>query len=79
LLYNILKPLVRLAMLIFCRRVIINKPEILKRKGPLLLACNHPNSFLDATILAELFKEPSIPLPGVMSLKHLSLEKFCKL
>jgi 1-acyl-sn-glycerol-3-phosphate acyltransferase len=58
LLYNILKPLVRLAMLIFCRRVIINKPEILKRKGPLLLACNHPNSFLDATILADLFTEP---------------------
>ena len=45
-------------MLIFCRRIIINKPEILKKKGPLLLACNHPNSFLDAAILAGLFKEP---------------------
>ena len=30
--YNILKPLVRLAMLIFCRRIIINKPGLLKRK-----------------------------------------------
>ena len=45
-------------MLIFCRRVIINKPEKLKRKGPLILACNHPNSFLDAAILADLFNEP---------------------
>jgi len=45
-------------MLIFCRRIIINKPELLKRKGPLLLACNHPNSFLDAAILADLFKHP---------------------
>src|SRR6266705_2552141 len=44
-------------MLIFCRRIIINKPE-LKKKGPLLLACNHPNSFLDAAILADLFKYP---------------------
>jgi len=45
-------------MLIFCRRIIINKPQFLKKKGPLLLACNHPNSFLDAAILADLFEEP---------------------
>jgi len=45
-------------MLIFCRRIIINKPEFLNKKGPLLLACNHPNSFLDAAILADLFKYP---------------------
>jgi len=49
---------VRLAMLIFCRRIIINKPDRLKKKGPLLLACNHPNSFLDAAIIADLFKYP---------------------
>ena len=57
-LYHVLKPLVRLALLIFCRRIIINKPELLKKKGPLLLACNHPNSFLDAAIIADLFKHP---------------------
>jgi 1-acyl-sn-glycerol-3-phosphate acyltransferase len=45
-------------MLIFCRRIVINKPELLKKKGPLLLACNHPNSFLDAAILADLFEQP---------------------
>ena len=45
-------------MLIFCRRIAINKPELLKKKGPLLLACNHPNSFLDAVILADLFEQP---------------------
>lgn len=31
---------------------------MLKEKGPLLLACNHPNSFLDSVILDVLFKEP---------------------
>ena len=31
---------------------------MLKEKGPLLLACNHPNSFLDAVILDILFEEP---------------------
>ena len=57
-LYRILKPVVRLAMLIFARRIIINKPHLLKKKGPLLLACNHPNSFLDGAILANLFEQP---------------------
>lgn len=33
----------------------INKKECLKYKGPLILAANHPNSFLDAIILCTLF------------------------
>lgn len=48
----------RLALLIFCRKLVINKPSILQSKGPLLLACNHPNSFLDAVILDVLFEQP---------------------
>lgn len=31
---------------------------MLKMQGPLLLACNHPNSFLDAVILDLLFERP---------------------
>jgi 1-acyl-sn-glycerol-3-phosphate acyltransferase len=58
LLYKTIKPVVRLALLIFCRKIIINKRALLKKKGPLLLACNHPNSFLDAAILADLFEQP---------------------
>lgn len=45
-------------MKIFCRRIAINKPAILKKRGPLLLASNHPNSFLDAIILDILFEQP---------------------
>lgn len=45
-------------MLIFCRRIIINNRAVLKMQGPLLLASNHPNSFLDAVILDILFKKP---------------------
>ncbi len=45
-------------MIIFCRKVIINKPELLKLKGPLLLASNHPNSFLDSVIIDTLFDRP---------------------
>lgn len=45
-------------MRIFCRKIMINRPEALKEKGPLLLACNHPNSFLDAVIIDVLFDQP---------------------
>ncbi len=57
-LYRCLKIMARLALLIFCRKLVINKPSILQSKGPLLLACNHPNSFLDAVILDVLFEQP---------------------
>ncbi len=45
-------------MLIFCRKIIINNRAFLKKNGPLLLACNHPNSFLDAIILDVVFEKP---------------------
>ena len=44
-------------MLIWCRRIIINKPELLKIDGPVLLASNHPNSFLDSVIIDTIFKQ----------------------
>jgi 1-acyl-sn-glycerol-3-phosphate acyltransferase len=31
---------------------------MLRQQGPLLIAANHPNSFLDAIILSSLFKQP---------------------
>jgi 1-acyl-sn-glycerol-3-phosphate acyltransferase len=47
-----------MAMMIWARKIVINKPASLKEKGPLLLACNHPNSFLDSIILDTLFEQP---------------------
>ncbi|HET9746566.1 MAG TPA: 1-acyl-sn-glycerol-3-phosphate acyltransferase [Chitinophagaceae bacterium] len=57
-LYAVLKVIVRLAAKIFCRKIIINNPGLLDEKGPLILACNHPNSFLDAVIMDILFEQP---------------------
>lgn len=57
-LYAALKIIVKLAAKIFCRKFIINNRELLKLKGPLLLACSHPNSFLDAVIMDILFEQP---------------------
>lgn len=54
-LYSFVKIIARLALPIYCRDIAINRKELLKHKGPLLLAVNHPNSFLDAIILCTLF------------------------
>jgi len=57
-LYSVLKVIVRLAAKIFCRKIIINNRKLLKEKGPMILACNHPNSFLDAVLMDILFEQP---------------------
>ena len=54
-LYSFVKVIAKLALPIYCRNIAINKKELLKHEGPLLLAANHPNSFLDAIILCTLF------------------------
>lgn len=54
--YSLLKLYARLAIKIYCRKITINQPQNLQLKGPLLLAANHPNSFLDGVILTILFK-----------------------
>jgi 1-acyl-sn-glycerol-3-phosphate acyltransferase len=58
LLYTILKIPARLALQFYCRKLFINRKAALQLKGPLLIAANHPNSFLDAIILATIFKYP---------------------
>ncbi len=57
-LYTITKIFVRLALLIFCRKIVFSSKAVLDSKGPLLLACNHPNSFFDAVLLGAYFKRP---------------------
>jgi 1-acyl-sn-glycerol-3-phosphate acyltransferase len=58
LLYSILKTPARIALPFYCRHLHVSHPEVLKMKGPLLIACNHPNTFMDAIILATIFKKP---------------------
>jgi 1-acyl-sn-glycerol-3-phosphate acyltransferase len=57
-LYSVLQIIIRLALRIFCGDITISNKSVLQSKGPLLLACNHPNSFLDAIIIGSLFKQP---------------------
>lgn len=57
-LYTILKIPARIAFYFYCRKLSVNFHSIFKTEGPLLIAANHPNSFLDAIIVATLFKRP---------------------
>lgn len=57
-LYSFVKIIARAAIKIYCRNIVINKKQWLHHKGPLMLAVNHPNSFLDAIILCTLFDRP---------------------
>lgn len=56
--YKFIKIWIRLGLLFYCRKISFTDRAVLKSKGPLLLACNHPNSFLDAIIVGSQFNRP---------------------
>jgi 1-acyl-sn-glycerol-3-phosphate acyltransferase len=56
--YTVVKIWIRLALLFFCRKIAWNDQRRTRSSGPLILACNHPNSFLDAIIVGSRFKKP---------------------
>jgi len=45
---------VRLAMRIFFRKIYLINQHLVPNSGPLILACTHPNSFLDDTLMATI-------------------------
>lgn len=55
---TLLKYWVRLGLPFFARSLIISGKEQLACKGPLVLAVNHPNSFLDAILLGAFMHHP---------------------
>jgi 1-acyl-sn-glycerol-3-phosphate acyltransferase len=77
-LYSLLKRYARFAIKIYCTRIVINKPEVLKSKGPLLFASNHPNSFLDGMILTTLLDEPLYSLARGDAFKKNSINKLLR-
>lgn len=56
--YRVVKVWIRLALLLFCRKITWSDKSRPRHSGPLILACNHPNSFLDAIIVGSRFSEP---------------------
>jgi 1-acyl-sn-glycerol-3-phosphate acyltransferase len=58
LLYNLLKIPAAISFWMYCRQLRVNNKDYFNSKGPLLIACNHPDSFLDAIVISSLFKRP---------------------
>ena len=56
--YALVKVVAKIALRFYCRDLKLNRKDLLDIEGPLLLASNHPNSFLDAIILCTLFNKP---------------------
>ncbi len=56
--YFLVKCWIRAGLLIYFRAIKFTDRAVLKEKGPLLLACNHPNSFLDAIVVGSHFNRP---------------------
>ncbi len=56
LIYYLLKYMTRLALIVFYRNRVFTGFDNVPAKGPVIFACNHPNSFLDAMILGAFLK-----------------------
>ncbi len=51
----LLKIIIRAALWLFCNNIHIKNKHLFSKKGPLLIFANHPNSFLDAIIIASYY------------------------
>jgi 1-acyl-sn-glycerol-3-phosphate acyltransferase len=78
LLYKLLQWPARFALHFWCRSLKISNEEALQLKGPVLLAANHPNSFLDAILLASIFKQPIYSLARGDAFKNKTAAKILR-
>ncbi len=56
--YSILKPIIRLALLFYTKKVSVLFEKKSTFSKPKIIACNHPNSFFDAIIIAIFYPKP---------------------
>ena len=56
--YTIMKPVVRLGLRVFFRRLEVRHPERLRLPGPLMLCSNHPNTLMDPLVTAVQRHQP---------------------
>lgn len=76
--YSAIKLYAKLAIRIYCRKIVVNRPELLEIKGPILFAANHPNSFLDGIILTTLHRHAVHSLARGDAFKNKWINKFLR-
>ncbi|UPL49011.1 lysophospholipid acyltransferase family protein [Hymenobacter sublimis] len=56
--YTVMKPLVKVALRVFFRKLEVRHPERLRMRGPLLITSNHPNTLMDPLVAAVNRRQP---------------------
>ncbi len=56
-LYKILKNIVSASLVLFYKSILVEGKENIPRKGPLIIAANHPNTFMDPLLIAAQTKQ----------------------
>ena len=77
-LYHFIKIPASIAFYLWCRNLKNNNSAILNSNGPLLIAANHPNSFLDAILLCTIFKQPIYSLARGDAFKNKLVNKILR-
>jgi glycerol-3-phosphate O-acyltransferase/dihydroxyacetone phosphate acyltransferase len=57
-LYAFVRPLAKIGISIFFRRIYLTHTENIPKNKPVILACNHPTAFLEPCILACFLDRP---------------------
>ena len=57
-LYSIIRPIARIAVKIFFRKIYFSNSENVPKSGPLIIASNHPTAYTEPVILATMLQQP---------------------
>jgi 1-acyl-sn-glycerol-3-phosphate acyltransferase len=57
-LYHIVKPLLRIIIHMFYKKLYVNNITVMQQQKPIMLIANHPNSFFDAFLLGAILNRP---------------------
>jgi glycerol-3-phosphate O-acyltransferase / dihydroxyacetone phosphate acyltransferase len=55
--YRAIKRIVKFALFVFFKQIVVSGKENIPKEGPLIIVANHPNTFMDPLIIASLTKQ----------------------
>ncbi len=67
---SLFKYIVKIALHIFFRKIVIVRPELIPDKGPLIIAANHPSTIMDASVIGCLLQQKPRFLTKASVFKH---------
>lgn len=55
--YRVLRKIIKIALFIFFRKIVVTGRENIPDKGPLIIVANHPNTLMDPLLVASLVRQ----------------------